>query len=409
MPRGCTDPRLGAGSTVAWRPKSLLRMHKTMLTSETLSRLNGLETGGNRVLSLYLSFDPSQTPNIRERRIEADSLLGQLERRYLDDEQASHAQRTALREDIESVRAFLTDGELAPESAHGLAIFCSAPAGILEVVSLPGPVDPGAVVGERPFIGPLAELVAPERWCVLLISHRASRIFRGPREHLAEVSSALDDVHRRHAQGGWSQARYQRGIEKETDDHIRSSCLVLFERFKRRAFDRLLIAGPSELHHRVEHELHPDLQRRLAGHFEIDVERATPEEVRRRAAPGIEADARRTEDEGLKRLLEGLAPDGHAAVGLDTVLERLSERRVGTMLIAHGFTAPGFTCPSCGRLAASGASPSCPVDGSALEPRADIVERAIELALDQSAEILVVRQRRDELDAHGSIGALVRF
>ena len=86
---------------------------------------------------------------------------------------------------------------------------------------------------------------------MLLISHRASRVLIGDRDHLVEVTSVLDDVHGRHAQGGWSQARYQRGIEKETDDHIRRTCEALFERLKRRPFDRLLIGGPSELHKRV--------------------------------------------------------------------------------------------------------------------------------------------------------------
>jgi len=384
-------------------------MHRSRLTSETFSRLRDMETGGNRVLSLYVSLDPSPMPNLRERHIEVDSLLREAEHRYPDGGEANHAQRMALREDIESVREFLTDGELAPASARGLAIFRSVSAGIFEVIRLPGQVEPMAIVGERPFIEPLAELLAPERWCALLLSHRATRIFRGTREHLIEISSVLDDVHRQHSQGGWSQARYQRGIEKETDDHIRSSCTVLFERFSRRAFDRLLIGGPSELHKRIEQELHPDLRGRLAGHFDIDVERASSQEVHRRAAPLIEADELRSEHEALQRLNEGLAPNGHAAVGLAEVLELLNERRVEKLLIAHGYVAPGLTCPSCGRLAASGAPPSCPSDGTPLEPREDIIESAIERALDQSAETLVVRHRQDELDAHGSIAALVRF
>ena len=36
-----------------------------------------------------------------------------------------------------------------------------------------------------------------------------------------EVASIVDDVHRWHDQGGWSQARYQRGIDKEVADHLR--------------------------------------------------------------------------------------------------------------------------------------------------------------------------------------------
>jgi len=376
-------------------------------TNAALARLTGLETGGHQVLSLYLSLDPSEFPNLRERHMQVDALLADAERRHLGEGEGSHADRMALREDIARVREFFTDAELAVPSARGLAVFCSVPAGIFEVVSLPRPVEATVAIDSRPFIEPLVELTAPERWCVLLISRRAGRILRGTREHLVEVDSVLDDVHRRHAQGGWSQARYQRGIETEVDEHIRTTCSTLLDRFKRRSFDRMLIACPVELRHRVEDELDPDLSQRLAGHFEIDVERATPDEVRLRAVPSIEADELRRELEALERVGEGLAPGGHAATGLDEVLELLDERRVQTLLLVHGFTAPGFACPRCGRLSLSGAP--CPADGAAPEPREDIIERAIELALEQAAQVLTVRHRPDALVEKGSIAALLRY
>jgi peptide chain release factor subunit 1 len=382
-------------------------MHRTTSTSKALSRLTGLETNGHRVLSLYLSLDPSEFPNLRERHAQVDAALDDAERRYESDGSDSHTDRLALREDIERVRGFLTDDELAVQSAHGLAVFCSVPADIFEVVALSSPVEAMAVVDERAFIEPLVELAAPERWCVLLVSRRAGRILYGTRERLVDVASVRDDVHGQHAQGGRSQARFQRAIESEVDEHIRRTCSALFERFKKRGFDRLLLAGPAELRPRVEHELHAELSRRLAGHFEIDVERATADEVHHRAAPQIEADERRREREALERLSEGMAPGGHAAAGLDEVLQLLNERRVQTLLLAHGFTARGFECPRCGRLSSSDAP--CPTDGAAPEPREDITERAVELALDQSAEVLPVRHEAGALAQHGPIAALLRY
>ena len=372
------------------------------LTSETLSRLRGMDARGGRVLSLYIGFDSSRMPNLRERRMELDSLLAEVERRYAGHGEVSHQSRMALREDVQAVRELLADDrELAPESTHGLASFCSAPAGICEIVRLAEPVDPMVVFDERPFLEPLVELSVPGRWCVLLISRRASRIFTGTRERLIEVADVFDDVHSRHAQGGWSQARYERGIEQEIDEHIRATCAALSKRFERRSFDSLLVAGPAELHNRVERELHPQLRQQLAGYFEIDVERATPDEVRRRAMPLIETEERHREHEELRRLNEGLAPAGHAAAGLDEVLELLNERRVQTLLVAHGFAAQGFACPRCGRLSV-GDSP-CPVDGVTAEVRQKIGASPIELALAGSAEVLVVRHepgraRRPRLD-----------
>lgn len=381
-------------------------MHRTDSTSDALNRLSALQANGHDVLSLYLNLDPSEYPNLRERHMQVTALLADVERRHIDDEDP-HAERIGLREDIERVREFLTDAELAVPSAQGLAVFCSVPGELFEVVRLPRPVDAAVTVDQRPFIEPLVELIAPERWCVLLVSRRASRVLRGTRERLIEVASVVDDVHGRHAQGGRSQARYQRAIENEVDEHIRTTCSALFDRWRRRPFDRLLIGGPAELRRRVESELHPDLKRRLAGHFEIDVERATADEVRQRTAPLIEADDGRRERDALERLSEGFAPDGHAAGGLDEVLQLLDDKRVQMLLLTHGLEAPGFVCPQCGRLSA-GDGP-CPGDGVAPEPCEDVIPRAIQVAIDQAAEVLVVREQHDALAAYGSVAALLRY
>jgi peptide chain release factor subunit 1 len=274
-------------------------------------------------------------------------------------------------------------------------------------VRLPEPVNPVVVLAERPFIEPLVGLVAAEWWCVVLISHRASRIFTGTREHFVEVGGVLDDVHGRHSQGGWSQARYQRGIAMETDEHVRRTCAILLERLQRRAFAQLLVAGPAELHHRVEHELDPQLRQLLVGCLEIDVERASSAEVQERARPLIEAEEQQREQQALGQLKEGLAPGGHGAVGLDEVLELLSEGRVGTLLVAHGYAAQGFACPGCGRLWLGGSA--CAVDGAEPQQREDIVESAIELALERSAAVLIVRHEVERFAAHGPIAALVRY
>jgi peptide chain release factor subunit 1 len=384
-------------------------MHRTSSTSEALGRLSELDTQGHSVLSLYLDFDPVRFTHLRERQMQVEALLAEVEHRHLEDGDGTREDRMALREDIARVREILTDDELAAQPARGLAVFCSTPVDLFEIVALPRGVEANATVARRPVIEPLVEVATPERWCLLLISRRTARILRGTRERFAEVAGVRDDVHRRHSQGGWSQARYQRGIEHEVDEHIRGACALLFERFGRREFDRLLTAGPAELENRVKRKLHPDLRARLAGHFEIDVERATPDQAHRHAAPLIEADEREREGAALARLREGMAPEGHAAVGLDEVLALLNERRVKTLLVAHGFTARGSVCSRCARLYAGDADLPCPVDGAARVPCADITERAVELALEQSVEVTIVRHRPRELAEHGPIAALLLY
>jgi peptide chain release factor subunit 1 len=241
------------------------------------------------------------------------------------------------------------------------------------------------------------------------VSRRASRIFRGTRKRLVEVTDVLDDVHRRISAGGWSEDRYQRGIEHEVEEHIRGTDQLLFEHWQRRPFDQLLIGGPHELHDRVEHDLHAELRKRLSGTFEIDVERSSPDEVHARALPEIEDSEDQREGLALERVREGLAPGGHAATGLDDTLTLLNEGRVRTLLLVPGFAASGVTCPECGWMALAADPAGCPINGAALEPSGDIVEDAVAAALAQDAEVLVFQHRPQELAGYGSIAVLLRY
>jgi peptide chain release factor subunit 1 len=381
-------------------------MRAGTLTRSSLSRLAALPEKGGSVLSIYLDLDPARFPHVRDRRAQLDSLLHDAERRAGEgvDGQAS------VRSEIARVRELVSGEEgFSPSWARGLAIFCAGESGPLEVVRLPRAVEPAAVVAGRPFLEPLAGLGAPERWCVLLVSRRAARILVGTRDRLREVAGARDDVHRRHAQGGWSQARYQRGIEREVDDHIRASCALLLERYSRRPFEWLIVGGPSELGERVERGLHPDLRARLAGRLEIGVERTSEGEVRARALPVIERFERQREDAALAALSEGAAPGGRSAAGADEVLALLGERRVRTLMIAESLVIAGWACPRCGWLRVAPDPGVCPADGSAFERRADLVEDAIAAGLAQDADVLVFRHRPRDLAPHGGIAALLRY
>ena len=87
-----------------------------------------------------------------------------------------------------------------------------------------------------------------------------------------------DDVHRRHEQGGWSQARYQRGIEKEVLDHLSRAAGAVYQEFEERPFDHLIVGCSDELWPETRDALHPYLRERLRGRTELDVERSTRDE-----------------------------------------------------------------------------------------------------------------------------------
>jgi peptide subunit release factor 1 (eRF1) len=241
-----------------------------------------------------------------------------------------------------------------------------------------------------------------ERWCVLLVNRRNARFFVGDGTGFEETDRVEDDVHSQHDQGGWSQARYQRSVEKEKDDHLVRVADVAFSAYKQRGFDRLLVGAPDELVNELEHRLHPYLRERIAGRLHLDIDDSSVNDVKAAAAEAIEDWSRRCEREALDRLAEGVGRGGRGAAGLSDVLGALNEARVEVLLVADGFRAEGFRDPATGMLSAE------PGGDGEREPCADIVEPAIEKAIEQSAKVIKVRHHED-LGPLGGIGAVLRY
>jgi hypothetical protein len=380
-------------------------MQANELTRDRLRRLADVRPSTGKVLSLYLNLDPTEFATPAARSSEIRSLLSRAERIVRDEERLSHDERVALREDLERVREFL-GGQLDADGAHAIAIFCSGPAGLFEVLKLPKPVDHDAIVTDTPYVEPLVAIGARDEWCVLLANRHVARILRGSRHAMREVERIQAELVARD-QGGGFPASETRTTDHDVERHFKRISQVLLQRFARRAPNGLFIGAPRELVGDLEARLHPDVRRHLVGRVDVDVEHSTPAQVTAAVEPQIEFIIRRGEDELFERLRERLGTGERAAAGLEEVLDALNEQRVEALLVEDGLQAMGKRCPACGWVGITGTS-DCPADGTALMAVDDVVEAAVERAIGQSAQTLLV-SGRPELGPHGGIAALLRF
>jgi peptide chain release factor subunit 1 len=201
-------------------------------------------------------------------------------------------------------------------------------------------------------------------------------VLRGSASNLGEVLSFGDNVHGQHSQGGWSQARYARSVTHDVEEHLRRTGEVLLSQYRRRPFSGLLIAAPEELRSAVTEALHSYVRDRLAGFIDLDVETASPDQVRAAAEPLIAQREQELVRAQLERLRAGLGNGARAAAGAEQVLRCLEERRVEALLIPAGNREP-------------------------------TVERAVHAALDQGADVLPVES--PDLGPLGGIAAVLRF
>ena len=379
-------------------------MAANTLTRGRLRRLADVHPDRGRVLSVFMNLDPSELPTPAARSSAVTSVLTEAARRVEEAGELAHDERQALRTDVERVREVLT-GDVAANGTRAVAVFACQPADLLEVVALRHPIESRVVLDDSPFVEPLVHVGAAERWCVLLANRRVARLFVGDGDALGETDRIEDDVHRRHEKGGWSQANYQRSVDKEVGDHVARTAEVAFALYKRHGFDRLLVGAPDELVGDLEAKLHPYLRERLAGRVSCDVEHSSLDAVRGCAGERIEEHARTREREALDRLAQGVGSGDRGAAGLAAVLAAVNEARVEVLLVARGMAAAGLCDPATGLLYAT---PEEVPAGATAAPVTDVVEKAIERAIEQSADVLGIRHH-DDLGPFGGIGAVLRY
>ena len=244
--------------------------------------------------------------------------------------------------------------------------------------------------------------------CSSTAAWRGSSAVRARRSRRS--SSSRTTLRRRHDQGGWSQANYQRSIDKDVADHLRHAAKVAFAHLQARS-----ARGDPGRRPRTSS---PATSRAIciptcasaspAGWTSTSSTRA-PTTCAAPRAPSIEQAARAREDEALARLAEAFG------AGQRTRRQRPAGGARRRPRAARGDPARRRRLRGARRRAApraAGWGPSdaaaCPADGSATERLDDVVEAAVERSLTQAADVRVLRDRA-ELASHGHVAAVLRF
>jgi peptide subunit release factor 1 (eRF1) len=290
---------------------------------------------------------------------------------------------------------------------RGLALFSCTADDLWEPLHLPVPVRNQLVVNQHPQVRQLEAVIErAERFAVLLAVRQRARLFVFQLGQLVDWSERFDRLPRHEDDGGdMVKDQVRDHVDSATRRHLLRTAEAAFELFHESGFDHLLLGAPADIAGPLERTLHPYLRDRIAARLAVPVS-AREDDVREAAVAAEEDVVRRREAADVDRLRSAAGMGDGAVVGLDEVLKALVERRINTLLVSDGFEAPGWRCSSCGFLATRG--PSCPVCSTRMEQASDVVEEAVQEALNQSVHLEVCRENAD-LDVLGCIGALLRF
>src|SRR3954465_2340658 len=305
------------------------------MTWEVLRDLATLRSGSGCAISLYLDLNPSvsPTPAAVDSRINAH--LDAIEKSVGSGE-LGHDQKEGLRADLERLRTFF-DSEFSREGAHGFAVFSAGLDGVWQAWPLSESVPDVVKVGKTFYLAPLVPLV-PRGQGVLVayVGRERGDVYRLSDGRLEEVHEQFDEQPGRHDQGGWSQARYQRHIEKLVEDHLRGVAEELERQIRRRRGTAVVIVSSEETRSAFEDTLSNDVRSAVIGWTSAEAHAGASELLEPGRAAGAPAgesellgtvkplvDEWHAREEGVaaERWQEEAGRDGRAASGRGTTLE----------------------------------------------------------------------------------------
>jgi peptide subunit release factor 1 (eRF1) len=376
------------------------------VTWDELRDLAGFEAENGFAISVYLDLDPSMVATTGDAQTRLNSLLdGAAKTNGGRARELSHQQRVALRDDFERIRRYF-DVEFQRDGAHGLAIFCAGLDNVWRPLPLTEVVPDGIKVDQLLYLAPLVPLVGRgEGALVLVVSREQGRFYRLRAGRLEDLADYFEEQPRRHDQGGWAQSRLQRHVDELAHDHLRRVADQL-DRFVRqlRKPQVVVIAG-EETCGELEGLLSQEARKAVAGVAHAEAH-AQPPELMAAAAPVLERWRAERETEAVDRWSDELGRNGRAASGWAGTLEAASDARIELLLFREGANHAAKRCPACGRLSIEGVK--CPLDGTQLEESGDGLDLAVHRTLAHGGTVWAVRYR-DDLDAAGGVGALLRF
>jgi len=399
---------------------------------ESLDVLTSFKPDKYMVASLYLRLMP-------EDRVDRKYLLNfknmvREQKEYLSKRNLEKEVMESLNEDFSKMESYLSESDNL-KGARGIAIFSSSARGLFEVIKLPYVYRNRLMVSPDPMIREIAAIDEElGRVGVLLIDRKHIKFYIMDMEGIYELVDFLEPLatrsHKFHSGGGllkgaegvmrytmparagapnmvqhsFGEYRFHMRIREEKHRLFKIANDALMEAWKEHKFDKLVIGSDREDIKEIENHLHPYLLSRLMGYV-----RANPSEITEKDLMSLVIDLLwqkdREQEKELIKELEELKGKGLAVNGTSQVLEQLAIGNVKILLVPENFEKPGYLCS---KSHLPMLKPECPIEDEVAYEVPDIVDEAIELALEEKAlvEVIIDPEMQKKIDG---LAAFLRF
>jgi peptide chain release factor subunit 1 len=373
------------------------------VTWSLLRELAGFRAEKGCATSVYVNLDPSEVPTAGDAQTRMNALLNAAEK--TDRTELTHEQRSGLQADFDRIARWFDD-DFERNGARGLAIFAAGLDNVWRTLPLPERVADGVKVGRDLYRAPLVPLVArADGTIVAVVGREQGQLYRLRDGRLEEIAEHYDEQPGQHDQGGWSQARYSRHIEKLVQEHLKGVAHELDRSRRQLQSPKIVLVGSEEMRSEFMEALSKEAREAVVGWTQAKSS-AGAAEILEAVTPVLAEAEAKDESKAIARWREEAGRSGRAASGWEQTLEAASDARVDLLLFQEGSDHPAWRCPACGRAAVS--EGSCPLDGTRLEPVDAGLDLAVHQTLAHGGAVWAIRHHEDLGPVEG-IGALLRF
>jgi len=312
---------------------------------------------------------------------------------------------SSAEEDVEAVTKYL-DYEYDWQS-RGVAIFSSGQE-LWKAVPLPIAVKTQAFLARRPYVRTLVDLSDRfGKYGIALIDRESVRLFSVAWSKIQPETEAFGEELKRHKQGGWAAARYQRREDNLALHNLKQAVEVIQAYCERTDCQRLMLAGSGPVLAQVADLLPSNLRHMTIGEFVADMETPPSELLRLSLDVATQVDLEE-ERKLVSQAVTAAAKGGPGTIGLDDTLAALHGGRVRQLLVEENYQAAGYVCTNCGYVSVTRHA-KCPFCGATkIVETGDVVNLAIHKAIETGTDVNIVRQN-EELTRAGGMAALTRY
>lgn len=362
-----------------------------MITEKELQELAGFVSEGTPALSLYLDTDLTQQSKEKCKLVLRDLL--------------DKVRDSASDKDLAQVERFL-DLEYDWQ-ARGVAIFSAAEQGFWRAYPLAAGIESEAHTGDRLYLKPLTQFLDHyDRYGVVLVDRESARFFLLHLGQIEEKSEWIGQDLKRHKQGGFAAARYQRHVDKQAEQNLKLAAEATTRFCQENRCKGVILGGAEETLARFREMLPKALQKQIIGTLVLDVT-APASEVMERATELIRDEENKRQQKLVEDLITAAAKGAGAVTGLADTFYVAHQGRAHILVVEKGFEADGYLCDGCQYVSAEPVT-KCPFCGGKPHKIHGAVNRVVQRVIAAGGKVETVTEN-EALAKAGHIGAILRY